>query len=513
MNIEFNFYWSLFLRRLPVMMALFLVCSAFGIVTARTLPPTYSTSARLLVEAPRIEVTSNNRNSANNLSGAEQLRVIEQQLMTRANMIDIANKFNVFEDIREMSPDAVFAEMVRRTRIRTTSGRQQATIMELRFDAPTGQAAASVVNEYLSLVLEMSSDENMKRVEDRLKFFERDVSRLSEELDAQSIRIVEFRNANIDALPTDLEYRLGRQSLLQERLAQVEREVDVYEKQRDDLIKVFETTGQVNNETAERLTPEAQQLDQLRRELDDLKTIYSDTNPNVQILKRRISTLEETVANQIPVSQIDRDATENSALDLALLEADNRIESLTQEIAPIQEELRTLELSITATASNAITLNALEREYENLESRYNSAVNRLDTAQSQERIEIERQGQRVEIIESAPVPQDPSGPNRGRIAAMGVGLGLGLAGGFFFLLEMLNRTIRRPSEIESRFNITPIASIPYIESRQQKFFRRFALIAAFVAVLIGVPLVLWYIDTNYMPLELIVDKVTGMLPL
>ena len=36
--------------------------------------------------------------------------------------------------------------------------------------------------------------------------------------------------------------------------------------------------------------------------------------------------------------------------------------------------------------------------------------------------------------------------------------------------------------------------------------RRGSLVAATLAVLVGVPLALWYVDTNYVPLELVVQR-------
>ena len=49
MNLDLKFYWGLFLKRLPVMLALFLVCAISASVSALKLPPTYSTSAHILV--------------------------------------------------------------------------------------------------------------------------------------------------------------------------------------------------------------------------------------------------------------------------------------------------------------------------------------------------------------------------------------------------------------------------------------------------------------------------------
>jgi hypothetical protein len=89
---------------------------------------------------------------------------------------------------------------------------------------------------------------------------------------------------------------------------------------------------------------------------------------------------------------------------------------------------------------------------------------------------------------------------------MGLGLGLALASAWFVLLELLNRTVRRPAELTARFNVMPIAVLPYMESRGERLRRRTGLVAATVAVMIAVPAALWYVDTHYLPLDLLVQK-------
>jgi hypothetical protein len=92
------------------------------------------------------------------------------------------------------------------------------------------------------------------------------------------------------------------------------------------------------------------------------------------------------------------------------------------------------------------------------------------------------------------------------IAAGGFGIGLALAAGFFVLMELLNRTVRRPAEIVTALGITPLATLPYLESRAERVFRRSRRIAAALVVLIGVPAGLWAVDTYYLPLDLLAER-------
>ncbi len=504
-----RFYLSLIIRRLPVMLVFIIICSVGGIITAFNLPPTYATSARLLVEDAQIDT----RTISPNVNAAEQLQLVEQRLMTRANLLDIANKLDVFENARAMSPDEIVRNMKAQTRIRRTAGRNQATLMTVGFQARTGQVAANVLNEYLTIIQEDSRSTREDQASGTLAFFEQEVESLSLDLDRQSVRIVEFKNENIDALPGDSEALRSRQAVLLDRLDRLAADEVSLTKQRDEIVVVFEATGRISSVDRQQQSPEEVQLSRLKLELEGLLAVYSETYPKVVALKAQVERLEATVLAQPTSTQEDNEETDvqTALLNASLSEIDDRLKAIEVDRQQADEELDRISTLISSIAGNAIALDALERDLSIIKARYNTAVNNLDAARLDLRVLRSSQGQRITVIEGANVPQDPTGPNRPRIAAMGVGTGLGLAAAYFVLLELLNRYIRRPGEIQSRFNIVPIAVIPYIESRRERVIRRSALIFAVVAVLIGVPAILWYIDTNYLPLELIVQRLISQL--
>lgn len=516
MNIDLSFYWKLFLRRLPVMALLVTVCTALGVFTAIRLPTTYSTSARLLVEDPQIPdgmVASTVR-----ISAPEQLDIIRQRLTTRANLIDIANEYNVIENIRAISPDDVVEEMRESTGIRLSTGRDQAIIMSINFEGRSGKVVADVVNEYVTLVMEANLDFRMSRAEDTLDFFEQEVDRLNSQLDEQSVRITAFKAANAAALPENQPYRLGRQSLLLERIPMLERDLATATTQRDEFERIFQNTGSVNQGDQPRaLSIEEQQLENAKNELVLALAVYSEDNPRIVQMRAMIERLETIVAGQQTAGvnvEVPADASPQEAVFQAtIIEMDNRIASIEADILRTTEEIAALQVAISDSAANEIQLSALERDYNNIQDRYNSAINNFNAAQMSEQIETSAQGRRITVIENAVVPSEPSGPNRPRVIATGAVLGLGLAGGFFMLLEILNRTIRRPVELVNRFNVMPITTIPYLESKSRRMSRRLMLFSATLVAIIGVPLALWYIDTNYMPLDIFVQKVLSRLGL
>ena len=512
MNLDLQFYWGLFLRRLPIMLALFLTCVVSAGVSALKLPPTYSTSAQLLVE--EAQIPGSMIRAQDEVDANQQLQVIEQRLLTRANLLDIARKYNVFENLSTMTPDSIIEGMREDTRIRRTGGRGQATLMSISFEARSGQTAANIVNEYVTLILKESTDFRMDRASNTLAFFEQEVERLGNDLNTQSAKIVGFKNENANALPADWTYRQNRQTLLQERQARLERELTALQKQRRDMVAIFETTGRVDT-IGTSLSPAQQQLKQLEFDLQQSLAVYSETNPRIVILRNRIATLEKTIQEGAATTpQVDPDQQRPVTMfELTMAEMDQRMVNMSEEFRTVTDEVEELATSLQATAGNAILLSALERDFNNIQVRYNEAVGNLNQARVNERIELSAQGQRISVIENATVPQEPSGPNRFKLIAAGIGAGGALAVGFFMLLEILNRAIRRPVELQSKFGIVPLAVIPYMESQRERMIRRTTLVSAFLAVLIGVPAVLWYIDTSYMPLDILANKVFDRLGL
>ena len=159
--------------------------------------------------------------------------------------------------------------------------------------------------------------------------------------------------------------------------------------------------------------------------------------------------------------------------------------------------------SISRTPANAIALDGLERDYENIQNQYNNSVNRLAQAQTGERIELLSKGQRVTVVEQATVPNTPTSPDRPKIAAAGMLGGFALAGGIFVLFELFNNAIRRPKELTTALGITPFAVLPYMDTVQAKRRRRTLWVVLAVGLLAAIFATLWAIQTYYLPLDLV----------
>ena len=505
-----RYYLSIFLRRLPYFIIVATVISVASIILAVALPPAYVSEMKLIVEAPQISGDSGT-SAASVPPSFEQLRATQQRLLTRANLLEIAERIQVLPNQDKLNPDEIVQAMLARTKVEISSVTNDPPLMKLSFEAGEATKAAAVLNEYLTLIQEQDVGARTERVTVTLQFFEQEVARLNQALAEKSAAISAFKTNNIDALPDSLQFRLSKQSDMQERLTQFDRDLMSLQNQRDLLLNLFNTTGQVAEARLEALTPEQIQLEALGNQLNDALAVLSPENPRVKLLKARIAQVEAAVrAQPKPVTEA-REQTGNAMLDLQLAEIDSRITDLADQKELVASEFDKLTASIEKTPVNTVKLDELTLDYENIQLQYNGAVDRLAKASTGERIEVMARGQRIAVIEPPGVPNEPAKPKRLLIAGGGSVFGF-LAGiGLIVLLEVLNRSIRRPEDLIRTLGISPIATLPYIQTRKEVVLRRGRKILISLIILVGITVLLYAVHTYYQPLDLIAERIMNKL--
>jgi uncharacterized protein involved in exopolysaccharide biosynthesis len=474
--------------------------------------------ARLVVESEQIpdELAASTVQTA----ASEQLQIIEQRILARDRLLEMANKLEIYKPsvtgpAQPLRPDEIVDDLRKRITIRTTGGtvsrgQLDATLVDVSFEAPTANLAATVTNEVVTLLLQEDVSMRTGMSRQTLDFFVQEVERLDQDLAKQGAEILKFKQENQDALPDSLEFRRNQQAAGQERLLQLERDEATLKDRRARLVTLFETTGRLNTANdGPGQTPEQRQLQELRDQLSASLAILSPQHPTIKVLEAQIAALEKVVANQLAGNNGLPAELGNapSPYEIQLADIDGQLEFLTQQKTQINDALEALRISIEATPRNAIALDILERDYANLRTQYDRAVANKARAETGDMIEARSKGQRISVIEQAIPPLEPESPDRKKIAVAGVGGGLLMGLGLVVLLELMNSTLRRPEDLTRAFGITPFATLPYMRTRKQIIRRRAIIGLAFLGVLAIIPAGLWVIHTQYMPLDLFLEKV------
>jgi polysaccharide biosynthesis transport protein len=494
MTLDLRFYLSLILRRLPVIAAIIFTATTAGILYAVSLPPVFRAEARLLIENAQIPdelAASTVRSTAD-----EILLAIQQRIMTRDNLLAIADRHELFKNAPTMTSEQKLIDISRRVAIYMPNNQGNTGVVTVSFGASEPQLSANVTNDIADQILQWSTELRTAASANTLDFFEQEVQRLTQELGEQNAKILEFEQANRDALPESLEFRRSRQAAQQERLLQLGRDLASLRDRRQRLTELYDRTGRLVN-TDEDRTPEQRRLDDLRKELASALVVLSPSNPRIKALQNEVNALEEAVKEQLDASGGGR----LTPFEVQMLDIDGQIDYLAEQKGLVEKDLLALEASIEATPGNSIRLGELRSNYETLRVQYEEAVGSLSEARMGNRIEATDRGQRITMIERAVPPNFRSEPNRKRISIAAFGAGVILSGALLFLLEILNQTIRRPSELAKVIGAPPFATVGYLAGKSDD--RRFShgSLALLVVFLINIPVLMLVVHIYVTPLN------------
>ena len=482
-------------------------------IVAASLPERYRASARILVESQTIP---EDLARATVTSGAvERLRVIEQRLMTRPILLDIAQRFAVFGD-RQMSPNAIVFAMREATQFQNvalaTIGRNQVTAsaIDIVFEAGQAGVTARVANEFVTLLLQENLRTRGESAQETLTFFTGEMDRLGTELRAVEEQIKAFKIANEGALPDSLQFRRSELLAMQARALERERRRAVLAADRRSIQAAIEA----GIATGVALSPQEQELQRLRQNLDQSQALYAPSHPTIRTLQGRITALENAIAASAGAPGGNDAGTEPPAAVGAMAELERRLDAIDREIAVLDEQdtreqgrAAAIEASILRTPEVEIALTTLVRRQQNLQVQYQDAVLKRSQAETGERLEVTRASERFEIIEQAQTPQSPIWPNRPLIAAAGFAGGGAIGFALMVLIELLNQRIRTPGDLERRFDLRPIVTIPYIFTERELRRRRLAFRTAGLVVLVLAPVVLYAVDRYVTPLQRLADAI------
>jgi uncharacterized protein involved in exopolysaccharide biosynthesis len=493
MTFDPKFYLSLILRRLPIIVAIVFTTTMAGILYAVSMPPVYRAEARLLIENPQIP---DNLAASTVISTADEiLLAIRQRIMTRDNLLAIATGNNLLDGMPQKTEEQKLAQIGNRLAIYMPTNQGNTGVVIVSFAASEPELSASITNEIADQVLAWSIELRTKASGNTLEFFETEVRRLTAELAQQNAEILSFEQDNRDALPESLEYRRTRQASQQERLLQVNRELAALRDRRDRLTELYDQTGQLVT-TDQGRTPEQVRLETARQELASALVVMSATNPRVKALQQEVAALEEVVKSQLGASSGGR----LSPFEVQMLDIDGQITYLAEQKGLLEKDLQALEVSIDATPANSIRVAELQSNYETLRVQYEQAVASLSDARMGDRIEVTDRGQRITVIEKAVPPAYRAEPNRKRIAIASFGAGVILSGALLLLLEVLNQTVRRPSELVKALGAPPFGTIGYLDgapARHRWSANRLATVAVF---LINIPIILLVVHIYFAPI-------------
>lgn len=462
-----------FRRRWMIILPL-AVALVVGIHLALTMPKTYEASTLILVERQRVPEAYVRPIVTADLG--ERISTISQQILSRSNLEKIISDFGLFSG---PSYEGVFLEdkiAALRSRITVEVSRDRrrgaGDSFTISFKGRDPELVTRVTNGLTASFIDANLKERETQALGTSEFLDTEMEAMRTRLEELEKVIENFRRTHMGELPEQLDTNLRILDRLQATLNTRQQNL------REARIRLNELTSQASPSTpsvvvigGERGAGRgAASLQELKSELDSLRARYTERHPDIQRMVRLIADLEarETeragTAGDTPDIPVERMAQAR--------ELRREIETYERDIVDLQEQLALYQRRVENTPRREQELFTLRRDYQNIQSSYNSLLARKIEADIAVNLERRQKGEQFRIVDLAQVPERPIAPDMQKLFLISAALGLGIGGGLAFLFEfVLKPPFRKAEDLETAFGLPVISSIPRILQRRHTVFK------------------------------------------
>ena len=501
--IKIYHYVNLIFKHRWLLIIPFCLSMTVGIYQAITTPKIYEASTLILVEPQ--EVPTNLVRSIVTADITSRISTISQQIMSRTNIERIINKFDLFSDpkSKDRYMEDKLGVMQKRIEVKVTRtggpdtfsvsyrGAEPKTVMLIANDLASAfieenlkvrETKAVGTSEFLETQLQ-STREQLELVEEELRDYrKRHMGELPEQLDANQ--------KAIDRLRDQLNETRKRINDAKNRLILIDNRIDASRA----LQSIPVGTGPVGTSTE---PAKPLNLQQLKDQLDEIGSKYTDQHPDVIRLKQRIKELEAKekeaeYASAKPSDSGSSGVQPRSAIDGDMVEYMQQRQAILLEIANLQSEIPGIESQIKIyqqrvenTPKREEELLGLKRDYNNIQDSYNSLLNRKLEAEISLNMEKKQKGEQFRIIDPARLPRKPASPDLRKLFLVSVAIGLGLGAGLIFLLDFFNTSLKDPDKFEEELGVAVLATIPKVYQKKDLRLKRLNQVLTACSILVA----------------------------
>ncbi|HVT94140.1 MAG TPA: Wzz/FepE/Etk N-terminal domain-containing protein [Bryobacteraceae bacterium] len=494
--------------------------TVLAVVIAYLWPDTYQSTAVIRVIPPQVPASL----VAPNLTMTMQARItsLTETILSRATLTNIISTLGLYKKELSTHPMDDVVEQMRTKDIRISpvqtgvvTGQDRVTAFQISFLYNNRFQAQKVTNELVSRFI----TENLKNREEQsqgtTQFLSNEAADAKKKLDDAGQRLSDFRVRNMGHLPDQMEQNMQALNALQIQMTNVNAAISRVnqdklllenqlriDKDRMAALKDPAQQPQVATAESQKLVDKDREIAAIESGLARLRERYKETHPDVQRAEamlaqartERAAIVQEQAKARPETRPVDPETVRQLRdLDERIRRTEAQIAAKNLEMDQHQKDLTQISASIGTYRSRIEGVPVGQKEYEQLladrdlaEKQYMDLQGKMSSSQIATNLENRRQGEQLELLDPASLPQTPSEPKRYVIisvgAAVGLVVGLLIAG----VREIKDTSLKNLKDVRAYTQLPILGSIPLLENDMVvKMRKRWSWMAWSTACLIG----------------------------
>ena len=460
------------------------LASAITAVIVRRIPDSYRSTTTILVVPQRVPENFVRPTVTTRLE--DRLAAISQEILSRPNLEQIIEDFNLYPEERRTG---IYADVVDRVRrqIRTAPLRDA---FQVSFVGDHPRTVQLVTQRLGTLFIEGNLRDREVLAEGTNQFLETQVEDARRRLIESEKRLQAYSERFRGQLPSQLTANLqGVEATMrqlqtvveaisrdrQQKLIQEQALADLESSPVADPISVgpiIDGSGNPAGGSA------AQQLANARTTMAGFKQRnLTDKHPDVikyQAIIRDLEAKVEAEALTRPVAEAGVSPAEAQRrkrigeLKMSIEQLDKQITTNLGNEKRLRDAYGNYQARIEAVPARQSELVDLTRDYDTIEQSYKSLLRKKEDAQLAANLERRQIGEQFKLLDPATMPQRPDSPNRPLLLMIGSVLGLVLGVGLIVVLEYRDASLKTDEDVTKVLNLPVLAVVPLMLSDVDK---------------------------------------------
>jgi len=469
-----------------------------------SLPTTYTSDALISAEQQKVSDLYVMENVNVNLQN--RLQSTTQQVLSYASLQAIIGRFKLYAEPPRMNgffkPKDPVDQMRGDIKIELVGApgyRGEFFTFKIHYSADTPELAQQVNTELTSLFIDENVRAQRQLSENTTAFLDSELGDARTKMEEQEAKVSLFKAKHAGNLPGQLQSNVQILAGLQAQLASTQHALDTSKQQKiylESLLQQYQSAqASLGGDSAVISTQALDKvLQNLRLQIQNLRTRYTDDHPDIVALKDEIAKTEalrkqneaEIASNHQtgkPAGAIDFSAEEGvqRGSPTAIMQLQSQLKANQLEIQNEQQHARDLESQTTVyqgrlnlTPETEQELTVVSRGYDEAKFNYNSLLQKQTQSQLATSLGQQQQGQQFHIVDPPKLPDKPSAPNRFLISLVGLALGAALGMGIATFLELTDVRFRQEKDLEGILPARMLVGIPRLSTPQEDHSRAMA---------------------------------------
>lgn len=372
----------------------------------------------------------------------------------------------------------------------------------------TQMVTAELASKYVNAQTESSRTQGEQTIE----FFNNQAKEAKDQLDEIDRRRLEYMQQNVGSLPSESQSMVGQLTGLREQQKAVIAEIGRLQDQRTALSSQIsdikkQRENDIENASRDTTDPKttiayaelAKRRAELEAEVQNMLTTLTPKNPDVIAKQAQMASIQREIDKMIDDWQAHiKEKKERLAnnVDLRLSNYEANLKMVESEIirqqslqGQIESQISELNGRLNNVPGTEVALEGLNNEYKTKKVYYDELLDKQQKAKIAAEVQTRQQGETLEVVDPANLPQKPVSPKR--LLFIGFGFIVGLCMGLFmtavFEVPQL-LTIQTSDDAEHYTNLPVLATVPQLltpHEAQLKPARRLLLVGAGVLATIA----------------------------